>query len=271
MPARAVACRNTTTVAWPDMAAPWCLPQVTEDFLARLRAPDSTGPEDASLLRPWWLRDLPLALLGGLLLGGVVFAALPAREPERRPVAPVATAPMDTPPGPVRPVQDTEAAAAGVGANPIDLPGEEQRVRRRLQLLARRSGGIDTYRGPYRRLLRKGWQRLGTGNFRVAAVAFGRAVHLYPDRAAAYYGLALSLFEQGREGAALAVLEQAQKRLGPKSDIWLLAGSAYQFLGREQMARRMYRLYLEKNPRGAYAHDVRLILSYDKLPRLPSD
>lgn len=274
MSARAVVCQNVTRAGWLDDKSFGCPTQVTEDLLNRFRAPDTAGSASLVASLPWWLRDLSLAVVLGLVMGGVFFTIVPrsetaaplpaqAAEQSRHPATPPVTRAKNA--------AATSVVPSGGSTMPASPAISTSRLRARLRLLARRAAGIGQYRGPYRRLLRKGWRLLGRGRYQEAAVTFGRAVHTYPTRTTGYYGLALSLFEQGHEDAALAVLEQAQKRVGPKSDIWVLAGSAYQFLGREKMARKMYRLYLEKNPRGPYTHDVKIILSYDKLPHLLGD
>ena len=140
--------------------------------------------------------------------------------------------------------------------------------RRRYLSLAHRTAGIDRHSGLYRRLLVRGWKRLSAGKYRKAAVTFSRAVNLKPGLKDAYYGLALALFEQKHENAALSVIRKAQKQARAGAEIWLLAGSAYQFLGHERMARKMYEQYLKKAPRGRFARDVKTILAYKNLPPL---
>ncbi len=120
----------------------------------------------------------------------------------------------------------------------------------------------------YRALMRAGWEKYGSGRFDAAAVAFGRAVHLEERHAAGYHGLALAFFEQGQDDAALKVLERGAKRTGAKSELWLLAGSIYQWKGKERPARIAYARYLADHPRGPYAHDVKVILAYESLPAL---
>ena len=120
----------------------------------------------------------------------------------------------------------------------------------------------------YRRLLRRGWRAYDRGDFATATNAFARAVHSWPDRTGGYFGMALSLFEQGAEDGAMQVLERGVSKVGPKAGLWVLAGSIYQFKGNSRLARMAYERYLRTNPRGRYARDVRVILSYEQLPRL---
>jgi len=56
--------------------------------------------------------------------------------------------------------------------------------------------------------------------------------------------------------------------VGPKAGLWVLAGSIYQWMGKERMARIAYSRYLKNNPHGAYARDVRVIISRKELPKL---
>ncbi len=116
--------------------------------------------------------------------------------------------------------------------------------------------------------LRKGWRLYRRGEYRAGGIAFGRAVHANPKHTGGYYGLALCLFEQGKERVALQVLDRGAQKVGTKAGLWVLAGSIYQWLGKERMARLAYRRYLRNNPHGPYARDVRAILARDELPRL---
>ena len=251
---------------------------------------------------PWWRRGASLAGAFGLLLGTLVYLLVPAADvravqaigvsaqavagsallsvgTNKVPDATGKLAIVQTPQSdPVRSLvaRSISGASAMPNAAPkVAIPPAAVPGRRNLALRsARRSDRrITKTRSPkmateYNSLLRRGWARYHKQSFHTSAVAFGRAVHLAPHRTGGYFGLALSLFEQGAEDGAMQVLERGVKKVGPKADLWILAGSIYQFKGKQRLARMAYQRYLRSNPRGKYARDVRVILAYEDLPNL---
>ncbi len=231
---------------------------VAFEFIQRMLAP----PARQGLPGAWLLRDATLGLLVGCVLGLAAFGLVGSDSTTTSPPSAV------IPPGESKSPAPAVKTPAVAPRNPAP---EEVRLTRLLSAgLSRRvalpksSPRSDTYRT----LLRNGWRHFRQNRCHLAAVAFGRAVHLKPRQTDGYYGLALSLFEQGNEGAALRILESGAKKTGPKAALWVLAGSIYQWLGKEQAARKMYRRYLERHPDGAFAGDVRALLSRKRLPVL---
>lgn len=85
-----------------------------------------------------------------------------------------------------------------------------------------------------------------------------------PESAEAYGLLAHALFNRSRPREALSAAERAVK-LNPKwADAYVIIGGVHQDAGDGEQARRAYQKYLELEPRGRYAADLRAILS--KLP-----
>ncbi len=276
---------DTSSRAEISLGTERLLPAV-EQFLQLLQAGDSHG---TTSFRGIGARSIVMAAIGGVVLGSIAYLgyssvggsagsgreapsqaklALIDKKPEReeRSLRPELHSPSEN-----------AKANDPAGEEEAEKPSEDDSLpplkglsgkRRRWLSLARRTGGIERHGGLYRRLLVRGWRRLSAGEYRKASVAFSRAIRLKPQHKDAYYGLALALFEQKLEDAALSVITRAQKHAGAGADIWLLAGSAYQFLGHEKMARKMYEQYLKKEPRGKFARDVRIILAYDHLPAL---
>jgi tetratricopeptide (TPR) repeat protein len=258
--------------------------ELVQDFLEHMSAPPQ---EDASAFLPWrpprgrlgWGSLLGLCLGAAAYLGWSAVQA-PASFAAPLPALPAVSLPSAADAAPAAPVA-TEPATGRVRTDPalvqapgqaeVTLPGEaapelvavRHPGRRRLSA-APEPGMSRAYKG----LLRQGWTAYGRADWKKASVLFGRAVHLDQRQTAGYYGLALALFEQGAEDAALQVLARGAARVGPKTDLWLLAGSIYQWKGREKAARAAYQRYLVANPRGPHARDVRVILAYPHLPAL---
>lgn len=138
-------------------------------------------------------------------------------------------------------------------------------LRRRLKALA---NGKPHQKKANLRLLKSAWRKYKKRKYQAAAIDFGRAIHMAPEHTTGYYGLALCLFEQGKEQVALKVLDRGAKKVGPKTGLWVLAGSIYQWMGKERMARLAYQRYLKQSPHGKFARDVRVILARDELPAL---
>ncbi len=238
---------------------------LTEKIMQRMRAPADGESAGAGGLIPWWVRDVLCASLVGVLLGFLFFSFLSAETPSF-PQATPAPAVMafeqvqEVETVPILEVQPLVVETRRVAPETIagaTAAGPDQRPAFRINSSRQ-----------YRRLLAGGWKLVGKQMYREAAVAFGRAVHLRPQAMGGYYGLALSLFEQGHEPEALSVIERITGKKGGRAELWLLLGTAYQFLGEEKSARGAYQKYLLLSPRGSYARDVKSLLSREKLPRL---
>ena len=245
--------------------------EIVEGYLARMAAP---APDEAFLDRPyWWRKGAGPGLVVGLLVllvGTVAYLLIGIGRPAEAGARP---SPSSTAPPPqqqaLAPTPD-EVAAPHKDESALVEPVVPRPKKRGSELKA--APKQSRWNREFRRLLRRGWRLYRQGDLKSASIAFGRAVRAGPGHTGGYYGLALCLFEQGEEDAALQVLEWGDEKLGPRADLWVLAGSIYQWMGKEQMARAAYRRYLEKSPHGALARDIRAILAREELPRLiPAD
>jgi Flp pilus assembly protein TadD len=101
-------------------------------------------------------------------------------------------------------------------------------------------------------------------HFRQAVEPFRKALALKPDSVEAKAGLGIALVNgsTGKKGyrEAVALLEDASHADGQNSRLWLALGMAYQFVGKKGDAMGAYRKYLELDPSGVSAKDVRALL-----------
>lgn len=238
------------------------LEEVVESFLGRMLAPGSTiaapYPQRTFGTREWlWI------LVAGLAVGGATYIAIleapwehteasttvlpsgPTTHPPLPPSAATDAQVPNHPPGVVNPNPDLE--------KPPEIPG-----------MNTNPAPVD----PYDAILRKGWLFYKKGNYPAAAVQFNKAIQYDNHQTGGYYGLAVCLFEQGKEDKAIAVLDEGTQKVGSKDNLWVLAGSIYQWLGKERMARMAYERYLQANPKGFFATDLRAILKHPQLPRV---
>jgi tetratricopeptide (TPR) repeat protein len=228
--------------------------EIAEDFISRMQAP----PEDdfSAFLgrKTGWLKYAVPCLLFVVALGVLVSYLIPNREPVQDPVLNALTKSQPSefpPPTIVLPQEENQPSKETVTA---------------LKSAVHRSKWKRLQSGSARKLVSKGWNRYMVARYHAASVSFGRAVHRAPGSTKGYYGLALSLFEQGFEQAALRVIRTGLRKKGAKAELWLLAGTIHQWLGDEQNARKMYRRYLKVKPNSAFAKDVRRLLAMDSLP-----
>jgi tetratricopeptide (TPR) repeat protein len=243
---------------------------------------DTIGEPESERRVSWWIRDGLVAIAGGLAVGFAIyqfFASTPAETPRASVEGTGQTAAPRPEPSP-SPAADNDAdLARAVSAGEVeDTPeendepavGEGARVASTGAL--RTPAASDQRMARFRRLIARGWKFYQAQNFAAASNVFGRATREEPRKIDGYYGLALALFEQGQDDAACRVLERGARAIGRKSELWLLGGSIYQVLGDEAKAREAYQRYLAANPKGAYAKDIRALLSLETLPKLrPED
>jgi DNA-binding response OmpR family regulator len=177
--------------------------------------------------------------------------APPPVAPEPQPPAPPVVAQAD--PTPEKPSTVTVAAvdpAPGIAPHAADPDGE------------------------FARLIRDGKRANQGERFKSAAQAYRRALGLKPDSTDAKAGLGIALVNGSEESSykeAVRLLEEVVKTENGNSRAWLSLGEAYQFTGqgstddsvraaRYRSARDAYRKYLELEPSGESAADVRAML-----------
>jgi Tfp pilus assembly protein PilF len=82
-----------------------------------------------------------------------------------------------------------------------------------------------------------------------------------PQAVPALLALGDAYLEADKPRSALQPLESAARLDGQSGRAQLLLGTAYQSLGKNAQARAAFRRYLELEPQGEFARDVRLILA----------
>lgn len=220
--------------------------EIVEGFLGRM---NTSAAEKLS--ERFWLFAVLISLFAGLLIGGLAFliartagllsgAASPAPQKVAlvEPVAPAAPVPVAL----VTKSAPTPKPAPPASAAPTPKPDWH--------------------------MLKVGWSHFNRGSFRSASAAFGQALKADPSHPGAFLGLTASLFALRQEQQALEVLERGVRLLSARSELWVHAGSLYQWLGNGRLARLVYARYLRDAPDGTFVRDVRAVLAQRKLPRL---
>jgi tetratricopeptide (TPR) repeat protein len=113
----------------------------------------------------------------------------------------------------------------------------------------------------YAKALEQGDEQLRRGKYRAAISHFQRAVKEKPQSVPALLALGDAFLEADKPRSALRPLESAARLDGQNGRAQLLLGTAYQSLGKNPQALKAYRRYLELEPEGEFARDVRLILA----------
>jgi DNA-binding response OmpR family regulator len=108
--------------------------------------------------------------------------------------------------------------------------------------------------------LKRGEALLERGQYREAIAELKRAATEHPKSAAAQLALGNAYLESDQPKNALKPLQQASSLDGNNARAQLLLGTAWQSVGKNGEAVKAYKRYLELEPDGEYAHDVRLIL-----------
>jgi tetratricopeptide (TPR) repeat protein len=113
----------------------------------------------------------------------------------------------------------------------------------------------------YSKALERGQELLRRRKYLQAASHFQRAVKEKPQAVPGLLALGDAYLEADKPRSALQPLESAAHLDAKSGRAQLLLGTAYQSLGRNAQAREAYRRYLELEPQGEFARDVRLILA----------
>jgi hypothetical protein len=113
----------------------------------------------------------------------------------------------------------------------------------------------------YARALGEGEQLLRRGKHRQAIKEFKRAVQLNPGAVPAMLALGDAYLVADEPRNALRPLEKAAQLETRSGRAQLLLGTTYQSLGRNPDAVKAYQHYLELEPNGDFARDVRTILA----------
>jgi len=190
----------------------------------------------------WFLRRQPATerkdapWLDAAASSAVATAAAPA------PTKPVAPAPATAPVAVTQP-----AVAAAPEAAPVAAPASFSQ--------APASDAL------YSKALEQGESQLRLGKYLQAISHFKRAVREKPHALPALLALGDAYLEADEPRNAVAPLESAARLDARSGRAQLLLGTAYQSLGRNAQAQQAYRRYLDLEPKGEFARDVRLILA----------
>ena len=184
--------------------------------------------------------------VAGLVLVGLAATAFLLRRSQRSPAAPpVVVEPQAPPvpaaaaPAPPEPAVVQEAPATPVATTSMPAPDPNE----------------------YARALASGNAQLKRGKYRAAIAEFRKAVALRPDSVPALLALGDAYLEGDQLRNAVKPLQQAAQ-LDPKNArAHLLLGTVFQGLTREKEAVVAYRHYLELEPHGEFAGDVRAIVA----------
>jgi tetratricopeptide (TPR) repeat protein len=242
--------------------------EVAEGFIQQMLAP-APPPAEEELQAPQtiglWRRDIVLGVIFGVLIGFVIYLFVSnnssstdtqLREPEKL----AASASKDSDP------DEDKLLSLRSGLKKNSAKKDKIRSQRKPAQIAKTEQIVKNKK--YNRLVNKGWRLYQKGKFLQAARHFGQAINVDSQSTGAFYGLVLSLFENGQEAEAYKLIGRIESKPGPQGSFHLLAGSIYQWRGDQKKARTFYRKYLNKYPRGAFARDVKVLLSRENLPNI---
>ncbi|HEY6107000.1 MAG TPA: DUF4388 domain-containing protein, partial [Anaeromyxobacteraceae bacterium] len=182
------------------------------------------------------------ALAGALVAGGLAAAAWLALGSRRAEPAAATTAPGALPATP------PPAAALPAAASPPPPSPEPRAVRPR-------AGDDDAYR----RALASADRKYQAGNFAAAVADYRRAI-ASRETSEALAGLGRALYDGNQPLAAQEELLRAIEIDRRNARAWLTLGGIYVEQERKGEARQAYLRYLELEPNGPYARDVRSVL-----------
>ncbi len=185
--------------------------------------------------------------VAGVALVALASVAVFVRRPHRAPAPPAEA------------WQATSApAAAAAPAVPLPAPTAPAEP---APALATSTVSTSADPGEYARALAGGETLLKRGKYRAAVAEFRKAVALRPDSVPALLALGDAFLEGDQLRNAVKPLQQAAQ-LDPKNArAQLLLGTVFQGLGREKEAIVAYKRYLELEPHGEFAGDVRAIVA----------
>lgn len=194
------------------------------------------------------------------ILAAIAWLALGSRPS----VPSVAAAPVGAqavaPPAAVAP---TPAAAPAQASAPTPAAAETPRV-------AQRPASPEPGGAPgageeevYRRAMVSAERKYRAGNFSGAVAEYRRAIAVR-ETSAALAGMGRALYDGNQAVPAQEALLRAIEIDRRNANAWLTLGEIYLGQGRHEQARRAYLRYLELEPNGRYARDVRSVLQHLK-------
>jgi DNA-binding response OmpR family regulator len=239
---RAPAAVNAAAVSERPGGSPVMLGSVRSRAPVAAPAHDGAAALESVSRTRWRLLVAGMALVA-LASATTLFLRRPHRALPPPPTEAPPTAPAPAAAAPVPPASTTGAAeppAPAVAASRV-------------------SPAVDP--GEYARALASGEGLLKRGKYRAAVEEFRKAVELRPDSVPALLALGDAYLEGDQLRSAVKPLQQAA-RLDPRNGrAQLLLGTVFQGLGREKEAVLAYKRYLELEPHGEFAGDVRAIVA----------
>lgn len=184
-----------------------------------------------------------------------VDAAEPGKVADHQPVKPA-----------VEPAAKVAAKVADAAANPAERsrPAEAAKATEAAvgpTVAAASMGSPPVITDDYARALETGEKLLKRGKYKLAVTEFKRAVQLNPESVPALLALGDAFLESDSPRNAVKPLEKAAKLDVRSGRAQLLLGTAFQGLGKNGDAVTAYQRYLELDPSGEFARDVRSILA----------
>lgn len=258
------------------------LPKTPEEAFGIQKAPridqrymDDVGPKNRTDRKSSPMLWIGAALVLVLFAGVFFFRTRASHDSEPLPASPTsetakpaATAPTVSAPAqvvnpPTTPVEPTPSAAeptpARVVANPVPseppIPPENEGTE------AEDPAIIESPAALTAKYIARGNSLYKKGNVRLAILEFKRALEIAPDNDKAHTGIGTAYFDTEQNQLAIDHLTKAQQ-LNPKNgQAMVILGNVYQAMGNTPKAREFYQRYLDVQPNGKFADDVKLILS----------
>ena len=113
----------------------------------------------------------------------------------------------------------------------------------------------------YKELIRQAKQAVASGRDEDSMTSYRAALALKPDSLEAKQGLGFALVVNGTQDSefreAISLLEQVVGESAGDARAWFALGLAYQETSRDKNALRAYEKYLQLEPDGKFAADVR--------------
>ncbi|HEX9241150.1 MAG TPA: DUF4388 domain-containing protein [Anaeromyxobacter sp.] len=209
----------------------------------------------------------PLVVVGILVLLGAAAGAWFALRPkpqappppalERPPPAGTTIGSPSVAPTPAESAAPMPAQAAPAPAAPPPAPVSAATPERAAAQPTHAKKGDDAEQ---RRLLASAERKYETGRFPEAIAEYRRAIAIKPT-GPALVGLSRALYDANQAGEAMKVAELAVQADGRYPPAWLLLGEIHQNDGHAKQARAAYERFLQLEPKGDTAKQVRAILS----------
>lgn len=233
----------------PPTPQPDALPQVAPVIPStpppQVQAQLAAAPGAPRKRRRLWPLLIPAAAVAGAAL---IWLRQPATDKENAPWL-------------AQPAASPKAPDALPGQPPLAVPAASKPAPPAQPVVTTSTFVADPDVEAYAKALDQGNALLRRGKYRGALSEFKRAVRIRPESVTALLALGDAYLEADLPKSAVRPLETAARLDGKSARAQLLLGTAYQSLGRNPDASAAYQRYLELEPSGEFAKDVKLILA----------